>query len=119
MLVNTDGSLVFTTTAKQVAQRKVQLGCIGVLLYGLDESVNRLVLLLIEQVVEAFEIGLRRLSIFKAQLAQIQQQQAAVGKANAMQASLRETQAKLQAARTAKAALVAEMLKGGEALDAV
>lgn len=51
-------------------------------------------------------------------LRKLQQQQAAVGKANAMQASLRETQAKLQAARTAKAALVAEMLKGGEAAKA-
>lgn len=51
-------------------------------------------------------------------LRKLQQQQAAMGKANAMQASLRETQAKLQAARTAKAALVAEMLKGGEAAKA-
>ena len=51
-------------------------------------------------------------------LRKLQQQQAAVGKANAMQASLRETQAKLQAARSAKAALVAEMLKGGEAAKA-
>ncbi len=65
-------ALVFAAAAKQVAQRKVQFGGVGVALHGLDERINGLVLLLIEQEIQAFEVGLGRLAVFNAQLAQVQ-----------------------------------------------
>ncbi len=50
----------------------MQFGGVGVALHGLDESVDGLVLLFVEQVVEAAEVGLGRLPAFDAPLAQVE-----------------------------------------------
>ena len=71
VLVHPHGPFVFATPAKQVAKRKVQLRGVGVVLNGFDEGVDGLVLLLVEQVVQAFEIGLGGLPIFQPQLTQV------------------------------------------------
>ena len=72
MLVHAHRALVFAAAAKQVAQREMQLGGVGVVLHGLDEGIDGLVLLLVEQEVQALEIGLGRLPVFHAELAQVQ-----------------------------------------------
>ena len=69
MLVHSHGAVVLASAAKQIAQCKVQLGCIGVVLYGLDKCINGLVLLLVEQKVQAFEICLGCLTVVGAHLA--------------------------------------------------
>ena len=71
VLVHAHRALVFTTTAEQVAQRKVQLRRVGVVLYGFNEGVNGLVLLFVEQEVQAFEVGLGRLLVLQLQLANV------------------------------------------------
>ena len=71
VLMHAHGPLIFAPAAKQVAQREVQLRCVGVVLHGFDEGVNRLVLLLVEQEVQALEIGLGGLVVFNAQLAKV------------------------------------------------
>ena len=43
----------FAAAAEQVAEREVQLGGVGVVLHGLDEGVDGLVVLLVEQQVQA------------------------------------------------------------------
>jgi hypothetical protein len=53
VLVHPHGALVFAAAAEQVAQREVQLGGVGVVLDRLDEGVDGLVLLLVEQEVQA------------------------------------------------------------------
>ena len=70
--MNANGALVFTPPAKQIAQRKMQLRGIGIVLDCLNESVNGFVLLLVEQKIQPFEIGPGCLSIVDAQLAQVQ-----------------------------------------------
>ena len=50
----------------------MQFGLIGVVLNRLDEGVNGLVLLLVEQEIQASEVGLGRPAVFEAQLAQIE-----------------------------------------------
>ena len=59
MLVHAHRALEFTAAAEQVAQGKVQFGGVGVVLHGLDESVDGLVLLFVEQQVQALEVGTR------------------------------------------------------------
>ena len=71
VLVHAHGALVFTPAAEQVAQGEVQLRGVGVVLHGFDEGVDGLVLLLVEQVVEALEIGLGGLAVLEAQLTQV------------------------------------------------
>jgi hypothetical protein len=58
VLVHAHGPLVFTTPAKQVAQCEVQIAGVGVLLNGLDEGVNGLVVLFVEQKIQPLEVGL-------------------------------------------------------------
>ena len=65
-------AVVFATAAKQVAQSKVKLRGVGVFLHRLDESVYRRVLLFIEQVIQAFEVGFGRAAVVDAQLAQVE-----------------------------------------------
>jgi hypothetical protein len=57
VFVHPHGAVVFAAPAKQVAQREVQLRGIGIVLHRLDEGVDGLVLLLVEQEVQAPEIG--------------------------------------------------------------
>jgi hypothetical protein len=49
VLVHAHGTFVLAAAAKQIAQSEMQFRCVRVVLYGLDEGINRLVLLLIEQ----------------------------------------------------------------------
>jgi len=72
VFVHAHGAVVVTTAAKQVAQREVQLGRVRVALHGLDEGIDRLVLLLVEQVVETTEVGFGRLAAFHVPLAEVQ-----------------------------------------------
>jgi len=72
VLVHPNRPVIFTPTAEQVAQRKVQLGGVRVVLHRLNESVDGLVLLLVEQVIQPFEIRARCLSVSDAHLAQVQ-----------------------------------------------
>ena len=69
MLVYAHGTFEFTTAAKQIAQCKMQFRGIRVALNRFDERVNRLVLLLIEQIIQALEIGFGVAAVFHAQLA--------------------------------------------------
>jgi hypothetical protein len=70
-LVQAHRALVFAAAAKQVAEREVQLGAVGVVLHDLDEGIDRLVLLFIEQQVQSLQIGLRRFARLALPLAQI------------------------------------------------
>ena len=72
VLVHAHGTLVFAAAAKQVAQREVQFRGVGVVLHRLDEGVDGLVLLLVQQEVQAAKVGLGRLPVLDAQLAQVQ-----------------------------------------------
>ena len=72
VFVHAHGAVVFATAAKQVAQSEMQLRSVGVVLYGFDEGVDGLVLLFVEQVVQALEVGARGLAVGDAQLAQVQ-----------------------------------------------
>ncbi len=69
--MNPHGTFEFTTATKQIAQGKVQFGGVRVALHRFDERIDGLVLLLVEQVIEAFEISLGVAAVFQAQLAQI------------------------------------------------
>ena len=72
MLVHANGTFVLPAAAKQVAQCKVQFGCFRIVLDSLNKRINGLILLFIEQKVQALEIRLGRLAVFHAQLPQIQ-----------------------------------------------
>ena len=72
VLVHANGTFILAAPAKQISQREVQLRCVRVVLYRFDESINRLVLLFIEEEIQSLEIGLGCLPIFKAKLAQVQ-----------------------------------------------
>ena len=67
-----NGALVFATASEQVTQRKMQLRGVRVVLHSLNESVYGLVLLLIEQKVQALEIGLGRQAVVHTQLTQVE-----------------------------------------------
>ena len=71
VLVHTNRTLVLATAAKQIAQGKVQFRRVGVVLYRLDKRINSLVLLLVQQKIEASEIRLGRLAVLQAQLAKV------------------------------------------------
>ncbi len=60
VLVDAHRALVFATPAKQVAEREVELRGVGVLLHGLDEGIDRLVVLLVEEQVQALVVDLLR-----------------------------------------------------------
>ena len=72
MLVHAHRALVLATTPEQVAERKVQFLRVGIVLHCFDESIDGLVLLLVEQEGQAPEIRLGRLPVFHAQLAQVE-----------------------------------------------
>ena len=65
-------ALVFATATKKIAQGKVQLGGVRVVLHCFNEGVNRLVLLLVEQEVQTAKVGFGGLPVFNAELPQIQ-----------------------------------------------
>ena len=66
VLVHAHRALELAAAAEQVAQREVQLGGVGVVLHGLDEGVDGLVLLFVEQQVQALEVGPRRVAVARA-----------------------------------------------------
>ncbi len=72
VLVHAHGALVLAAAAEQVAEREVQLGGVGVVLHRLDEGVDRLVVLLVEQQVQALVVGLGRLLLLALPLAQVE-----------------------------------------------
>ena len=72
MLVHPNRALVLAPASKQIAQREMQFRRVGIVLDGLNEGVNGLVLLLVEQKVQAPEIGFGCLPVFQAQLAHVQ-----------------------------------------------
>ena len=69
MLVHAHRALVFAAAAEQVAEREVQVGGVGVLLDGLDEGVDRLVVLLVEQQIQALVVDLGRIASARAAIA--------------------------------------------------
>ncbi len=72
MLVHPHRAFEFAAAAKQVAEREVKLRRVGVALHRLDEGVDRLVVLFVEQQVQALEVGLRRLLLGALQLAEVE-----------------------------------------------
>ena len=72
VLVHAHRALVFAAAAEQVAEREVQLLRVGVVLHRLDEGVDGLVLLLVQQEVEAAEVGLGRLAVLDLELPQVE-----------------------------------------------
>ncbi|MCY1560140.1 hypothetical protein D9M68_972440 [compost metagenome] len=72
VFVDSHGAVIVAAAPEQVAQRKVQFCCVRVALHRLDESVDRLVLLFVQQVVQAAEVSLGRLAAFHAPLTKIQ-----------------------------------------------
>ena len=71
VLVHAHSAVVLAPPTEQIAQGKVQFRRVGIVLHGLNESVNRLVLLLVEQKIEPFEVGFGSAAVLKAQLAQV------------------------------------------------
>ena len=71
MLMHPNRALKLAAASKQIAQRKVQLGGVRVVLNSFNKSVNGLVLLFIEQKIQALEIGFGRLAVFNAQLPEV------------------------------------------------
>ena len=72
MLVHPHGALVLATPPEEVAQREVQLLRVGIVLHRLDEGIDGLVLLLVQQEVEAAKVGLGCLPVLEPQLAQVE-----------------------------------------------
>jgi hypothetical protein len=60
VLMDADGAIGFAAAAKQVAQREMQLDGLGIDARRLDEGLDGLVRLLVEQEVQALEIGARQ-----------------------------------------------------------
>ena len=71
VLVHPHRALVLAAAAEQVAEGEVQVGGVGVLLHRLDEGVDRLVVLLVEQQVQALVVGLGLL-LLAPQLAHVE-----------------------------------------------
>ncbi len=71
VFMDTHGAVVFAAAAEQVAQGEMQLRGVGVALDGLDEGIDRLILFLVEQEVQALEVGLGRAAVFHPELAQV------------------------------------------------
>ena len=72
VLVDSHSPFKFAPPAKQITQSEMQLRRVGVLLYGLNKSINGLVLLLVEQMIQTLEIGLGLGAVLYTQLAQVQ-----------------------------------------------
>ena len=72
VLVHAHRALEVAAATEQVAQAEVQFGGVRVVLHRLDEGVDGLVLLLVEQQVQALEVGLRRLAAVAPHLAQVE-----------------------------------------------
>ena len=72
MFMHAHGTVVFAAPPEQVAQGEVQLRRVWVVLHGFDESIDGLVLLLVQQEVQALEVGLGCLPVLQAQLAQVE-----------------------------------------------
>ena len=72
MFVDPHRTFIFAAPAEQVAQGEVQFGGVRIVLNGLDEGVDGLVLLLVEQEIEAFEVGLGGLPVLDSQLTQVE-----------------------------------------------
>ena len=68
VFVHPHGTVVVAAAAEQVAQGKVQFGGVRVALDGFNEGVDGLVLLLVEQVVEATKISLGGFAALHAHL---------------------------------------------------
>ena len=66
VLVHADGAIGLAAPAEQAAQREVQFDGLRIDLGRLDEGLDRLVRLLVEQEVEALEIGARQRARFAA-----------------------------------------------------
>ena len=72
VLVDANRALVLAATAEQVAEREVQIGGVGVLLDCFDEGVDRLVVLLVEQKVQALVVDRGRIAPFPPPLPQVE-----------------------------------------------
>ena len=59
VLMDPHRALELAAAAKQVAKREVQVGRVGIMLDGLDEGIDRLVVLVVQQQVQALVVGLR------------------------------------------------------------
>src|SRR4029077_19947160 len=71
ILVHADRAFGFTATAKQVAQRKVQLDGLRIDLDHFDEGLDRLVRLFIEPEIETLGKGARQRTRFRHQVLDI------------------------------------------------
>ena len=71
VLVHPHRAFKLATAAEQIAQREVQFGSVWIPLNRFNEGVNRLVLLLIQQVVQTFEIGFGVAAVFQSKLSQV------------------------------------------------
>jgi hypothetical protein len=71
VLVDAHRALVFAPAPEQVAEREVKIGRVRVLLDRLDERVDRLVVLLVEQQVQALVVDLRRVLLLTPPLPHI------------------------------------------------
>src|SRR4051812_32847756 len=66
MLVHADRAIDLAAAAKQIAERKMRLDRVAVDLRELEEHLDRLVLLLVQKVIEAAEIVRRKLADARA-----------------------------------------------------
>ena len=72
VLVDAHRALVLAALSEQVAEREVELGGVRVLLDGFDEGVDRLVVLLVEEQVQALVVDLGRLLALAPVLARVE-----------------------------------------------
>ncbi len=72
MLMHSHRPVVFATTPEKVAQRKMKLRSVGVVLDCLDERIDGFILLLVEEVIETLEVGAGSLPVGYTHLSQIQ-----------------------------------------------
>ena len=71
VLVHAHRALELATPAEQVAQREVQIRGVWVLLHRFDEGVDGLVVLFVQQQVQALVVGLRRVLLLALPLQQV------------------------------------------------
>ena len=71
ILMHADRAVGLAAPAKQVAERKVQFDGFGIELRDFDEGVDRLVVLLVEQEVQAAEVRARQIRVFGQQRFQV------------------------------------------------
>ena len=65
------GTLVFAAPAEQVAQGKVKLRGVRIVLDGFNKGINGLVLLLVKQKIQALEVGFGGTPVLQSHLPQI------------------------------------------------